>query len=90
MGNAKGHLLIIKTQISNPLSVLNCCLYCDRPFINKYCIKSMIHKSAFLNFVSQFIRKVFHAGTTKFYRLVCVIVGQAHISLMTRLGAELF
>ena len=80
MGNAKGHLLIIKTQILNPLSVLNCCLYCDRSFINKYCVQSMIHKSAFLNFVSQFIRKIFHSGTTKFYRLACVIVGQGAVS----------
>ena len=32
----KGRLLINKMQwqISNPLSVLNCCLYFDRSFIN--------------------------------------------------------
>ena len=56
--NTKDHSLINKTQsqISNPLSVLNCGSYCNRSFINKNCDKSFINKPAFLNSVPQLIR----------------------------------
>ena len=64
---------------------MNCCLYCDRSFINKYCDKSFKNKPAFLNFVPQVIRKIYCMGTTWFYRFACAIVAQAHIFLMTRL-----
>ena len=60
------YLLINKaqSQVMNPLSVFNCCLYCERFFINKYCDKTFINKPAFLNFVPQLIRKIHQAGIT--------------------------
>ena len=66
MLNTKRYLLINKTQsqVSSPLSVLNCRLYCERPFINKYCGKSFINKPDFLNFVPQLIRKIYRPGAT--------------------------
>ena len=53
----KDHLLKNKTQsqISNQVSVLNCCSYCDRSFVNKTRDKSFIN-IPFLNFVHQWIR----------------------------------
>ena len=50
----KDHLLKNKTQaqISNQVSVLNCCSYCDRSLVNKNWDKSFIN-IPFLNFVPQ-------------------------------------
>ena len=53
--------------------------------LHKYCDKLFINKLAFLIDVPQLIKKIYCAGTTWFYRFACVIVVQAHISLMTRL-----
>ena len=47
----KGRLLVNKKQlqISNPFSVLNCCLYHDRSFIN--IVTTLINKPPSLNLV---------------------------------------
>ena len=44
-----------------------------------------IYISAPLNFVPKLIRNIYGMGAMQFYRFVCMIVAQAHISLMTRL-----
>ena len=41
--------------------------------------------SAPLNVVPKLIRNTYCTGAMQFYRFVCTIVAQAHISLMTRL-----
>ena len=56
--------------------------------LNKYCDKSFINKPAFLNFVPQQIRRIYCAGKTWFHRSACVIITQAHVSLMTRLSYD--
>ena len=50
----------IQQQISNPLSVLNCFLYCDRS-INIVTSFSQIN-ILFLNFVPQLIKKTYRVG----------------------------
>ena len=53
--------------------------------VYKYCDTSFINKPTFSNFVPQLIKEMYCVGTIWFYRFVCTIVMQAHISLMTRL-----
>ena len=72
----------MELQSSNPL------LFVPWQVVYKYCNKSFINKPTFLNFVPQLIRKIYHVSTARFYRFACVIVVQAHISLMTRLVLE--
>ena len=54
-------------------------------FVDKYCDNSFINKPASLNFLPPLIQTIYRTGTAWFYRFACVIVAQAHISLMTRL-----
>ena len=54
----------------------------------KHCTKSFINKLTFINFVPQLIKKMYCMDITWFYRFVCVIVMQAHISLMARLPLD--
>ena len=81
--NMKGRLVINKMQlqISYLLSVLN--FFVPWQVVYKYCDKSFINKPTFLNFVPQLIKKI--SGRSWFCRFRCMIVAQAHISLMTRL-----
>ena len=74
----------MQSQILNLLSVLNCCLYRDRSFIN--IVNSFTNKPTFFNIVPQLIKKTYRAGTTWFYRFACAITSHAHIYLMTRLA----
>ena len=57
--------------------------------VYKHSDNSFTIKPASLNFVPQWIHKIYHAGTTWFYRFALVIVAQAHISLMTRLNKRI-
>ena len=74
----------MQSQILNLLSVLNCCLYRDRSFIN--IVNSFTNKPTFFNIVPQLIKKTYRAGTRWFYRFACAIATHAHIYLMTRLA----
>lgn len=71
----KGHLLLNKMQseISNPLSVVNGCLYFWQ-VLYRYCDKSFINKHAFLNFVPILIKKNYRTGIW-FYRFMSASAG---------------
>ena len=56
--------------------------------VYKYC-DNFINKPASLNFVSQLIQRIYHTGTTWFYRLAYGIVAQAQKSFIERLAHSL-
>ena len=58
----------MQEQISNSLSILNCCLYRDRSFINIVTSPSKINL-LFFNIVPQLIKKTCRAGTACFIDL---------------------
>ena len=74
----------MQSQISNPVNLL-IFFFVLWQVVYKYSDKSFINKPTFFNIVPQLFKKTYRVGTTWFYRFACMIVVQAHISLMTRL-----